>query len=312
MDRVDNARPRFAPSMLFGGLFVKLLVISGALGCGDNLPDPQAQLAMETAIVEYPRFADVQERLLSQTCSPNPGVCHSSRQEPDLRTLGSTKTQRNARCNVNHPEPMLGWDQCEGVGDVIELDGWRSEIAWFDRTGPGAFQFSVREPLPENLDATLRILRTDADGSEQLSFEAPVKWAVELGLGELEHELVVVVGDVAQHSIADAALSTTLSGDANRNGVYGADPFGAAPAAMIRPGDLENSYLWRRLIGDVPGSRMPLANGPVTNPQLFALGCWIEGLSELEEEVDEDDDVIDYGACSFYDRPQLLVEPNAE
>jgi hypothetical protein len=107
----------------------------------------------------------------------------------------------------------------------------------------------------------------------------------------------VSIGDEEQRATADVALAAIVPGDPNRNDVFGAEAGEAA--AIIRPGDLALSYMWRRLVGDVPGSRMPLANGPVTNAQLLALGCWIEGLAAATLPTDP----IDYAACSFYEEP---------
>ena len=78
-------------------------------------------------------------------------------------------------------------------------------------------------------------------------------------------------------------------GDPNRNGVFGHDLGGS----MVVPGDLERSYLYGRLFGLVPGTRMPLGNQPLDEAEHLAVICWIETL-------DDDPDVfdpIDYDAC---------------
>ena len=67
-------------------------------------------------------------------------------------------------------------------------------------------------------------------------------------------------------------FASVIGGDPNRNGVFGAiDAPIPPPATMVAPGSLATSYLWGRLTGTVPGFRMPLANGPVRNPQYIAL-----------------------------------------
>ena len=95
--------------------------------------------------------------------------------------------------------------------------------------------------------------------------------------------------------IVQPVIDTIVGGDANQNGVYGADDPSVIAGALVVPGDLEASYLWGRITGTVPGTRMPLANGPVTNPQYVALACWIEGLTAGATATDE----IDYDACGF-------------
>ena len=77
-----------------------------------------------------------------------------------------------------------------------------------------------------------------------------------------------------------------------------------AYGAIVFPGSLDRSYLWGKITGTVPGSRMPLANGPVTNHQYIALACWIEGLSTTEE--NRATDFINYSECSFAEDPEDL------
>jgi hypothetical protein len=64
-------------------------------------------------------------------------VCHSSSEDPELHTLGSLLGQIDAPCNINHPEPTLGWDPCERAGDVAVLGEFRSPIAWSERIAAG-------------------------------------------------------------------------------------------------------------------------------------------------------------------------------
>ena len=58
---------------------------------------------------------------------------------------------------------------------------------------------------------------------------------------------------------------------------------------------------WGRITGTVPGSRMPLANGPITNPQYIALACWIEGLADQSDP--QATDAIEYTSCDFAANP---------
>lgn len=271
---------------------------AAATGCAGEPADPQAVRDLEEAMIRYPALIDLHQDLMTKTCSPNPGVCHSSNQLPELHTLGSLLSQVHAPCNVNHPDPVLGWDPCERQGDRIELSGWQSAVAWIEHDTSGQFRFTLLDPLPADLGSRFRV--TTADGG--LLFQAPDAWAIELAAADEPHVLTVTIGDPDQVAVADTALAAVVPGDPNRNGVLGSEA--SDRAAMIEPGDRERSYLWRRLLGDVPGSRMPLANGPVTNPQLIALGCWIEGLGGVDGSG-----WIDYEACSFFADPPLLAEP---
>src|SRR5690606_20811733 len=73
------------------------------------------------------------------------------------------------------------------------------------------------------------------------------------------------------------------------------------------PGDPVGSYLIGRMRGEmhgepVPGSRMPLANSPLTVDEMLALFCLVEGFP-----VDGDSAMlsgpIDYNRCSFAASP---------
>ena len=100
----------------------------------------------------------------------------------------------------------------------------------------------------------------------------------------------------------DAVLATLVGGDPNGNGTWGADETSLPSAALVYPGDLSRSYLWRRITGVPPGSRMPLANTPITNPGYVAIACWIEGLSPDAGDRDAED-LIDYDNCSYAAAP---------
>ena len=67
------------------------------------------------------------------------------------------------------------------------------------------------------------------------------------------------------------------------------------------PGSLDDSYMWQRITGQVPGSRMPLANAPLTEPAYVAIACWIEGLKPGV--TPSPDDPIDYTDCQFGQNP---------
>jgi hypothetical protein len=78
--------------------------------------------------------------------------------------------------------------------------------------------------------------------------------------------------------------------------VWGFGDPSVEPGALIVPGSLSQSYLWGRLNGTVPGTRMPLANQPLSESEFRALACWIEGVDPKNASVD---DPIDYASCTF-------------
>jgi len=120
-----------------------------------------------------------------------------------------------------------------------------------------------------------------------------------------------LVGRVADYQTSDVQELLTLGivqGDQNRNGVFGARM--APPIPLLRPGKPDESYLIGRLRGvmfggSVPGSRMPLANQPLSVPEMLALFCWVEGLARQQRPYNIASQ-IDYQACSYSKNPESL------
>ena len=108
-----------------------------AVGCSEDAVDfdPQAVLDVEAAIADYPGVAAIHADVMTNTCSPNPGVCHNSSTDPELHTVGGLLGQIGAPCNANHPDPTLGWDPCERAADSVELGEWTSQLAWLEVQG---------------------------------------------------------------------------------------------------------------------------------------------------------------------------------
>jgi hypothetical protein len=294
------------------------LAVALAAGCGgesdgggdDDVGGPDAGGATEPAaevaeaMAQFPTVFEVQDALLTGTCSPNPGVCHQSEQYPELHTLGSLLDAIDAPCNVDHPVPVDGWDECERRPDLVRAGEFESDIAWLENNGPGSWTIAVRDAMPAELEGTFQLVTAD----DVVMFEAPDGWTVTATRAEERALSLVIDADEAiDLAVADSAIAAVIGGDLNRNGTFGADETGSAPAAIIKPGDLDNSYLWRRLMGDVPGSRMPLANGPVTPVEFVALGCWIETVATG---ADTDPYApIDYRRCSFFaDVPEFPTD----
>ena len=262
----------------------------------DELADPLSQQACN----EYPRVIDLQTGLMTETCSPNPGVCHQTNNYPDMHSAGNFLSVVDAPCNVELPDPTQGWDNCELPADVITTTGgFSSDIAWIEWGGTGIYTVSFAV-APQTTGVQDIQLITDATGETVLLAIPEFGLTLDTTAGVNEATITIGATDFF-FDYVDSILATTVGGDANRNGTYGADA-GLPYAALVVPGDLDNSYLWGRITGTVPGSRMPLANGPVLNPQYIALACWIEGLVGLEE-TPQPTDYIDYQACNFAAAP---------
>ncbi len=299
-------------SRLLAASWLAAIVLTSVSACGDPAPGPtQAEQDFEDAQRRLPTLGDVQAQVLTQTCSPNPGVCHSGREYPQLHTVGDLLATVSTACNVAPPDPLLGWDACERAPHWLQLGEHEVPIAWTLANGESDWTLVVPEPLPADVvDEPLRIVT----GDDVLVFAPAPEWTTVATLSAEGTALSFSVQSEDGTEIGPVVASVmrgVIGGDPNRNGIWGASGPERDHARLIVPGSRRRSYLWRRLVGDVPGTRMPIANGPVTNPQLLALGCWIEGLPADPMDLDPSDP-IDYENCSFAEDPPMLVEGSPE
>ncbi len=285
-----------------------------ALGCSDASEPSAAEIDFELARRSLPTLGDLQEEVLVNTCSPNPGVCHSGREYPALHTLGDLTALVGASCNVAPPVPELGWDACEGPPHWLELHGELFPIAATQARGPADWLLWFPEPLPatgfegpQTRGVADRFAIVDQAGDRV--FAPADGWETTITSADdgLSIALQIASTDGTElDDVVDSVMRGVRGGDPNRNGIWGGSASEAEQGRLVVPGSRRRSYLWRRVLGDVPGDPMPIANGPITNAQVLALGCWIEGL-EPGASLDPAD-AIDYEHCSFATDPPLLVD----
>jgi hypothetical protein len=134
-------------------------------------------------------------------------------------------------------------------------------------------------------------------------------WQVTTTIAQGAKTATVDVGNVADNPFieqyVDEVLASVVPGDPNQNGIFGADAAGSDDgnsALVIAPGSLVRSYLWGRITGTVPGSRMPLANQPLSDPEYVALACFIEHPGATA------DAAIDYDHCEFAKHPTSYAQ----
>ena len=276
----------------------------------------------------FPTGLDLHQKVIWRTCTPNGGVCHNAKEYPDLRTPANLASAFEAPCNVQPGEPSSVFDGCERNGDRIRfsggLDGDPLEIAYIEQIPGEPEDFDEDNPpldlpglhihlvTPLQTDrgrgwSTARFVRTFIDGSEveeltYASFET--QWFV---LEEGTH----IYGVVREYQFDDVEELLNVGireADANRNGVAGATT--GLNVAMLVPGRPEDSYLIARIRGEmhddpIPGSRMPLANPPLSIAEMLGLYCLVEG---WPQEADQDylSSPIDYRNCSYSDDPEAL------
>ncbi|MBX5483259.1 MAG: hypothetical protein IRZ16_15665 [Myxococcaceae bacterium] len=287
---------------------------------GDDPLVLQAQATYRTGV-------DLHRKLILRTCGPNNGVCHNSKEYPDMRTLATFAQTIGAPCNVQPGSWSTVFDRCEQLGDRFRFQDakWKEiEVGWVDyvkgdplpddaepdENSPG-LHVVLHDPLPEDQRGgylTGVFIRSFIDGQgnvQDLPFTSfQTRWTILAG----RRHLVGRVQEYQADDVTSLMASGIVQGDQNRNGVFG---FRTGKGVFeINPGKPEESYLVGRLRGfiqddPVPGSRMPLANQPPSVPDMVALMCFIEGLDPDPAKRDPSGP-IDYGHCSYTADPESL------
>lgn len=267
--------------------------------CGDDdkkpAPEPAPEEVEKTLVDEaaeqMPTYLHLHAQVVFRTCSPTSGVCHNTKEFPDLHTPGNMLDSVGKGCNLGE-EPTDIFDRCEPPGDLLVLttgdaDGFEGRIAWHELDGDD-WKIVLEEPIPGDCGPHRASARfaSGEDGETILRADgAPL--LVECGSETVTLLDVVTLGPV----VYEGLLRRVSMGDPNRNGVFGYD----GDYGQIIPGNPERSYLIARMLGTVPGTRMPLANEPLTDAEWIALFCWVETLDADPTE----EDPIRYDECEF-------------
>ncbi|WP_282419988.1 hypothetical protein [Polyangium sp. 15x6] len=268
---------------------------SGGSGGGAGGSDDPAEAI-------YPNIASLHALGVAQTCSLNQGVCHSSRQYPELGGVKDMVALVNAPCQITAAEPSLVPDECERPGDKLVIGGQEREILQvvLDKNAPFP-PASVELRLasaPPSLDANgARIRRLDDAGAEVLS--VPLDGASFAAGGSPTSVIVNLAASPASLKgfldVRVTDLDRVRVGDANGNG--NAHP-SAMPWSLVTPGDPGRSYLYKRLLSDELGPRMPLLQRTWTALSTRAVWCWIRGMKPDAKPGDMSIlEPIDYGNC---------------
>lgn len=293
-------------------LLLPLLVLALSLACpAPVLDDGDAAALKATAQKKFPRVIDMHQKIVARSCAPNTGVCHNTNNYPELSSTSALVQSINGWCNIASPDPTQGFDLCERRGDTLVSGSFRSEIASLARTDDGeGWLVTLRDPAPRTDE--IAPVRFENDARETI-FEPFPEWGVTIAMVEGDNVLTLSIGieePFFTEPFIDEALSGLVEGDANENGVFGADEREDAEgdvATVIAPGSLSRSYLWGRITGTVPGTRMPLANQALSDDEYVAVACFIEGLEDGV--VPDDDAAIDYDGCEFARKPIAYAEP---
>ena len=279
-------------------LSATFLMLAACGGSGSIDPPENEHPSVTQARQSLPTALDLQTAVISCFCLPTGGVCHNGREYPDLSTVGSLIAALEKPCNRDRflDEPEAVFDGCEQRADELVVGSgaseWRSLISYLgpeeidQETFTSFRHLKTEKTAPRYMDRTpARIVR---NGESIVTLPSNLL----LGSGSNDGRIVDVF-NLEYASIR--ALGYVRGGDPNGNGQFGADE----PWQLIAPGHPDRSYLLGRIVGEVPGSRMPLANAPLTDAEYVAIVCWIE---TIDDEPDAHDR-IDYDACNFAKHP---------
>lgn len=280
------------------------------------------------AQARFPTALDLHAKVIRRSCSPLDGVCHHTKEYPDLHTAANFLGIIEAPCNVQAGTREGIFDRCERPGDRFQLatdavDSGPAEIGQIHLI-PGEKPEYSNESPPTETSPGLHVVLADpirTDRTEIWSGGRFIRTFIEDGLVrdiayqtystrwwvlEGGKRLVGEVNTWQQDEVTRLMDVGVIEGDPNMNGLFGARA--GDPIALVVPGAPEESYLVGRLRGtiegeDVPGTRMPLANQPLSNSEMLALYCFIEGLTQQPSRLDT---AIDYVACSWSRDPTNL------
>lgn len=276
----------------------------------------------------YVTGLDLHRKLIMRSCGPLGGVCHNTKEYPDLHTPANLVQAINAPCNVQPGSHLSVYDRCERLGDRFQIsdsDFPEIEVGWIDQV-PGDYpeyqgdqraqpdspglHVHLQAPLPGSRTEIygsgvfIREFTDDVGNIRSLPFVTfQSRWWV---MADRKH-LVADVPTYRSEAAESLMKGGIIQGDANRNGIFG---FRTGKfVTMINPGRPEESYLVARLRGHmqgetIPGTRMPLANQPPSIPDMVALMCFIEGLDAAKGYVLENP--INYADCSYVTDPGAL------
>ncbi len=278
----------------------------------------------------YRTGLDVHRKVIWRTCTPFDGVCHNTKEYPDLHTPSNFLATINAPCNVVPGEWESVYDRCEQEPDQFEFNrgdlGGRSDVGWIDFVQGEYPEYSEGNPptvdspgvhvvLRDKLDtersefwANGQFWRTLPDGERIVFARYETRWWIIDDENVAGTHLVAEVRNYQTDTAQELPNLGIKQGDLNRNGEFGSDE--GTPIPMIAPGDPEGSYLVGRMRGEmhgesVPGSRMPLANQPLDIPDMLALFCFIEGLPADGSDPDMSAPV-NFKDCSYSADPANL------
>jgi hypothetical protein len=268
-------------------------------------PDgPPVEEYIEEARAEFPTYADLHEKVVKRTCSPNGGVCHNEKEYPDLHTPQQMLSQLDVPCNLAETEPLNLFNGCESPGDTLRFvtgnnTTYASRIGYVVKNSDamGVVLNAViylKDPIPNAMavPGTFESIVIERETGAGMLTVGAIDLAASYAAGMTSLQ---INGYADLPADAKSLIDTDIQeGDPNRDGVFGSDE---DPFRLLLPGDPWKSYLLQRVQGNVPGSPMPLANQPLSSAEIIAMACWIEGAADPGG--NEASSSIDYDNCQY-------------
>jgi hypothetical protein len=271
-------------------------------------PKADSKAIVSQAAQRFPTYSALHEQAIARTCALNNGVCHNSKQFPDLRSATSMLENSIGRpCNVDTEKRSDYKDMCEPRGDHFRVTGTDvdEEILFSEALPSAALPGDISEVVltlrksiaAPTAGAEIRIER----GSQSFTLTGARTTGVRgnqvtVKLG-VEREQRVFMDD-RSYPWHERMLRVA---DVNHNGTF--DVSSTGPSSGLRtivPGSPMKSYLLLRVLDPALGELMPLACRQWDDAATQALGCWIEGLKTNDQgNVTNAFEPINYAACSF-------------
>jgi hypothetical protein len=293
--------------------------------------------AVALAAAKYPDLETLWARSISVTCGPNNGVCHNSRQYPDLQTSAGLALAVGKGCNPLRTSPGAIDNLCEPAGDLLALGAFTTRIGNVVpdvRDAPTRLTETLHDPVPESAGGAIAVVQRHP-GLPDVRLTLPPAALVSAHGSSVVLDYAALSGVAAppQSNGAGGSMPGTMAtfllpptfvpgdetqvglGDPNGDGVFGFDLGGG----LVVPGAPLLSYLFLRVDGPLTlgaGNRLTnvAADPPATEPQmpianvqfwdastdLVALWCWIAG---LRPDGANADGPIDYAHCSLAGMP---------
>lgn len=251
----------------------------------------------------YPDLATLHALGVAPTCSLNDGVCHSSKQYPNLDAATELLDLIGAPCQIGASNLDGVPDECEIPGDRLVLGGKAHEVLRVTVDPGEAFPpKSVRVRLadaPASLDPNGAVIERPAEGQQPKLSKSLA--GVTIASGGDPQTLVLGLAGASDPSLRDFLDTRTWKGDRVRMG----DPNGNGiahaaeqPWRLVVPGDPSRSFFYKRLITDQFGAMMPLIPRTWSAAATRAVWCWIRGLpADATPASVSLYDPIDYESC---------------